>query len=103
MTAPRTLALVVLAAIGCSDDQQVAVVNGPPEGGRFGTVSAGMPLPDDAACATRVPSSTWEPRPANDAANHHLATAAQLAQLTPWGRNLGYDDRARALGARVSG
>jgi hypothetical protein len=103
MTAPRTLAVVLLVAIGCRDDHQVAVVNGPPEGGRFGTVPAGMPLPDDAACAARVSSSTWEPRPGNDAANHHLPTAAQLGQLTPWGKNLGYDDRARVLGARVSG
>lgn len=104
-TDPWCLRLVVLVAAlaSCSYDQRVAVVDGPPPGGRFPTIPPGQPLPGDAECAARVYRSPWEPRPENAIANGRAATAAERAQLVTWNGALGYDERAGPLGARVTG
>ena len=96
----RTLAFALaLVAGGCTLDERVATV-----APQFHTVAAGTPLPDDATCTARVGRSTFEPRPANTAANHTVPTAVQVAGLVPWNNdNFAYDDRALGLQARVTG
>lgn len=51
---------------------------------RFNTLPPGATLRGEAACASRVRQSSWEPRPDNAAANQRVPTAAQIAALTPW-------------------
>src|SRR5215471_9561902 len=53
----------------------------PPAGGYFSRLPAGSTLPSEASCAAAVHSSSWEPRPENDSANHTAPTSAQLASF----------------------
>jgi autotransporter family porin len=63
----------------------------------------GSALPSDAQCAAQVPASTWEPRPANDSANHTVPTAQQLANLGTWDPSRGMNAKSDALRQRVTG
>jgi len=90
------VALSALAA-GCTLDARVATV-----GPQFQTVAAGQALPDDATCAALVRARA-EQRPANTTANNRVPTAAQVAGLSPWDSEHAYDNRARALQARLTG
>jgi hypothetical protein len=105
-----SLAAAALAILGClvgpacTVDTQVASIGG--DAGTvptFRTLPAGSALPDEPTCAALVVRSTWEPRPANAAANHLAATAAEVAQLAPWDVERVFDRRALALEARVTG
>jgi hypothetical protein len=69
----------------------------------FPTLATGAALPGDAACAARVQRSSWEPRPQNDQANHQVPTDQQLAQLTPWGPEIGLASQADSLRQRITG
>jgi hypothetical protein len=112
------LASVGAFALGCTLDARVASVSpgldaaaeaaGAAEAGvvvsQFQTLPAGSTLPDDATCAARVRRMAFEPRPANTTANHTVPTVVELAGLAPWNnQNAGFDDRALALQARVTG
>jgi hypothetical protein len=105
------LASVGALAIGCTLDARVASISLGVDAGaeagavvsQFLTLPAGSTLPDDATCTARVRRSAFEPRPANTAANHVVPTATQIAGLAPWNSNNGFDDRALALQARVTG
>jgi hypothetical protein len=72
------------------------------DGGHFGTVSPGQPLPSDDECAARV-RRTAELRLGNAAYNTRRPTATELGQLLPWDDGMGFDNEAVALGKRVSG
>jgi len=67
------------------------------------TLPPGAALPSEATCAARVHRSSWEPRPANNAANSRVPTAAQIAGLKPWGSAMGMDSRADALRKQMKG
>jgi hypothetical protein len=67
------------------------------------TLPPGAALPSEATCAARVHRSSWEPRPANIAANSRVPTAAQIAGLKPWGSAMGMDSRADALRKQMKG
>lgn len=57
----------------------------PAAGGYFSVLAPGSTFPSDATCAERVHSSTWEPRPENNAANHTAPTnPAALANFSQW-------------------
>jgi hypothetical protein len=73
---------------GLTRSQSITVVVGsaissapPPGGGYFSLQPAGSwsSLPDDSQCASMVHRSTWEPRPANYAANHTVVDPAKVS------------------------
>jgi len=68
-----------------------------------GTLPPGAALPNEATCAARIQRSSWEPRPANKAANSHVPTAAQIAAMKPWSSAMGMDPRADALRKQITG
>lgn len=47
----------------------------------FTTLPPGIQLPGEAECTHQVQRSSWEPRPDNEAANHRMPTAEQIAGL----------------------
>ena len=95
----RLVALALpLVAAACTLDARVAVV-----APQFETLPAGATLRDDATCAALVRRTGFEPRPANTAANHLVPTADDVAKLAPWNSDMGYDNRAVNLQARVTG
>jgi hypothetical protein len=55
----------------------------PATSGSFAMLPPGSPLPGEAACAASVRRSSFEPRPANAAANHRVPSAQQLSGLNP--------------------
>ena len=63
----------------------------------------GAKLPDEASCASHVHRSSWEPRPDNIAANHRVPSTQQIADLEPWGPNIGLDSKADALRKQITG
>ncbi|HEU5349515.1 MAG TPA: hypothetical protein VFU63_12965, partial [Ktedonobacterales bacterium] len=63
----------------------------------------GSRLPSEADCAATIHRSAWEPRPDNHAANMSVPTAAQVAQLGPWGPEMGLDPRADGLRTQMTG
>ncbi|MGE5333522.1 MAG: hypothetical protein ACM3N4_02380 [Nitrososphaerota archaeon] len=68
-----------------------------------GILLPGSPLPTEATCAARVHRASWEPRPENHAANMRVPTAAQVAQLGPWGEAMGLDPKADTLRTQMTG
>ncbi len=62
-----------------------AVVNvsnsGVTPSGHFSTLPPGSSLPSGAACASAVPSSSFEPRPLNYTANHTVPSSGDLATM----------------------
>lgn len=98
------LAILGVATAACTIDAHVATLS--PDGGggpRFETLRAGATLPDEATCAARVRRAYGEPRPANATPNHDVPTAAEVMQLHPFDRANGWDDKAQALRARITG
>lgn len=71
--------------------------------GGFTTLPPGSPLPSEQDCANRVHSSSWEPRPDNNTANHQVPTAEQTALLTPWDEKIGVDPKANGLLQQING
>lgn len=71
--------------------------------GGFTTLPPGSPLPTEQQCASRVHSSSWEPRSDNNTANHQVPTAEQIALLTPWDEKIGVDPRANNLLLQING
>ena len=69
----------------------------------MGMLPPGAALPSEATCAARIHRSSWEPRPENTAANHRVPTAAQVAQLGPWGSAMGLDPQADGLRQQMTG
>lgn len=84
-----------------SSNATAATASGHLTGGQV--LPPGSKLPSDAACAAAVPSSTWEPRPANATANAKMPTADQLANVGPWDTSRGMDAKSDALRQRVTG
>jgi hypothetical protein len=70
---------------------------------RWRTLPPGTALPSHQACAGRVSRSSWEPRPDNEAANHRVPTAEQIARLAPWNPTIGVDPRANNLLRHIKG
>jgi hypothetical protein len=82
------------------------VSSNPPSGKQFTLLPPGSALPSDQECTKKVRRSTWEPRSENDAANHRIPTAAQIAALTPWttaSLGIQVDPRADIFRKRVTG
>jgi hypothetical protein len=73
-----------------------------PDAGRFPTLGPGQPLPGDEECAAKVRPAA-EIRPGNAAYNQRRPSASELGQLLPWDSEMAFDERAVALGRRVSG
>jgi len=96
-------AAIAALASGCTIDANVATLSADASGKQFETVPAGGALRDDATCAALVRPTSKEPRPMNGTFNGVLPTAAQLGQLAPWDSSEGYDAKALALEARISG
>jgi hypothetical protein len=71
--------------------------------GVFTTLSPNAQLPSEAECAIQVHRSSWEPRPDNDAANHRVPTAQQIARLVLRGPDKGQDAKADNLGSQITG
>ncbi|HEV2461889.1 MAG TPA: hypothetical protein VGS80_26330 [Ktedonobacterales bacterium] len=69
----------------------------------FPLIPPGQTLPTEAACAALVHRSTWEPRPDNYAANHHVPTPSQIAALAPWDESIGVDPKADTLRRQITG
>lgn len=67
------------------------------------TLPPGSPLPSESTCASRVASSSFEPRPDNYAANHQVPTAAQLANMHPWVPSIGMDSKSDSLRKQITG
>jgi hypothetical protein len=92
---------LVAAQLVLSAASAQAVASAPPAGGYFTTLGPGSTLPSDAACASRVHRSAWEPRPENKAANNTVPAGVSLPGFTP--NDGGTDQRARTLADRVNG
>lgn len=69
----------------------------------FTTLAAGTTLPSEAACASRVRRSSWEPRPDNSTANQSVPTKEQISKLAPWGQNDGLDPKADSFRKQITG
>lgn len=69
----------------------------------FQRIAAGRPLPDEKTCASRVRRSAFEPIPENVPFNHVIPTPADLSKLAVWNAARAFDNRAAALGMRVTG
>ncbi len=67
------------------------------------TLPPGSALPSESACAALVSPSSFEPRPDNDAANHRVPTAAQIANLQPWNPSIGMDSKSDSLRKQITG
>lgn len=63
----------------------------------------GSPLPSEGQCAASVHMSSFEPRLANNQANHSVPTGQQIAALAPWDENLGQSIQADALRKQITG
>jgi hypothetical protein len=106
--AATLVSAATLAGTGCTIDTRVATFRGdggPADGAvpRFGLLSAGTPLPDEATCA-RLVRRTPEQEPSNATANARVTTPAEVARIDPWDRpNMIFDNAALALQARVTG
>ncbi len=74
-----------------------------PGGNNGATLPPGSALPSDSACAARVAMSSFETRPDNNAANHQVPTAAQIANLHPWNPLIGMDSNSDTLRRRING
>jgi hypothetical protein len=75
----------------------------PPSGNPGNTLSPGSALPGESVCAARVSPSSFEPRPDNNAANHRVPSAAQIANLQPWNPSIGMDDKSDSLRRQITG
>lgn len=67
------------AAASASSAAQTVSTNG--GSGQFTTLTSGSSLPSDSECAAQVAFSSWEPRPANDTANHTTPTTSELESV----------------------
>lgn len=104
-TASSATASVTGTATSSPTAQPSATANAPEAlpANSSATLPPGAALPSEATCAARVHRSSWEPRPANRAANSRVPTAAQIAGLKPWGSAMGMDPRADALRKQMKG
>lgn len=68
---------------------------------RFTTLGPGAPLPTDSTCASRVRPAP-EVRPENALANATVPSPGSFT-LAPMDAQVGYDNRTRALEARITG
>lgn len=71
--------------------------------GVFTTLPPDAQLPSEAECAVQVHRSSWEPRPDNDAANHSVPTAQQIAGLVLRGPDNGPDNLGRHITGNFTG
>ncbi|MGH2480891.1 MAG: hypothetical protein ACRDHW_14655, partial [Ktedonobacteraceae bacterium] len=60
-------------------------------------------LPSEQDCTTRILSSAGEARIDNAAANQHIPTHQQIAQLAAWDASISVDPKADALRKQISG
>ncbi|HEV2583620.1 MAG TPA: hypothetical protein VGT44_22355, partial [Ktedonobacteraceae bacterium] len=67
------------------------------------TLPPGSPLPSESACASSIAYSSFEPRTDNYTANHSVPTAAQIANLQPWGPLIGLDGKSDSLRKQITG
>ena len=67
------------------------------------TLPPGSALPGDSTCASQITRSSFEPRADNNAANHQLPTAAEIANLHPWNPLIGMDTLSDNLRKRITG
>jgi hypothetical protein len=67
------------------------------------TLPPGSSLPSDSNCASQISTSSFEPRPDNNAANHQVPTAAQIANLHPWNPLIGMASSSDTLRRRITG
>jgi hypothetical protein len=71
--------------------------------GVFTTLPPDAQLPGEAECALQVHQSSWEPRPANDVANHRVPTAQQIAGLFLRGPDKGQSTKSDNIGRQITG
>ena len=69
----------------------------------FTTLPPDAQLPGEAECAQRVHRSSWEPRPDNNAANHRVPTAQQIAGLFLKGPDKGQVINVNNIGNQMTG
>ncbi|HVR63787.1 MAG TPA: hypothetical protein VMU50_17920, partial [Polyangia bacterium] len=69
----------------------------------FRRIAAGQPLPAEATCAARVRRGAPEAIPENASFNQVRPTADELSKLAVWNQARGFNNRAAALGKRVTG
>ncbi len=67
------------------------------------TLPPGSALPGESTCASQINMNSFEPRPDNNAANHQVPTAAQIANLHPWNPLIGMDSNSDTLRRRITG
>jgi hypothetical protein len=67
------------------------------------TLPDGSVLPGDSTCASQIATSSFEPRPDNNTANHQVPTAAQIANLHPWNPLIGMATNSDTLRRRITG
>ena len=75
----------------------------PPNTNPGTTLPPGSVLPSESACAASIAPSSFESRPDNYAANHRVPTAAQIANLQPWGPLIGMDSKSDSLRKQITG
>jgi hypothetical protein len=75
----------------------------PPGGNPGNTLPPGSALPGESTCAARVSPSSFEPRTDNNAANHRVPSAGQIANLQPWNPSIGLDNNSDSLRRQITG
>lgn len=70
---------------------------------RFPMLSPGSPLPTDRECASRIQRSLIEVRQDNDAANHRVPVASQLAHIRSWNPMIGMNSNSDRFRKQVTG
>src|SRR5579885_2755956 len=75
----------------------------PPNWNSTTTLPPGSTLPSESACASLITRSSFEPRPDNNTANHSVPTAAQIANISPWGPLIGMDAKSDSIRKQITG